>query len=280
MKPSYWDWGLSEENPFFIRLHTYPPGLKQNTAPDFHEAIHLNVVVEGDARYSGRTSGSPRASITAPWEPHGGKMHTENGFVYCMSVTSPALLKKVLLGYGDNFFAFLSHSRGERDRIMEEYGLYSHCSVFADKIRKYGTEDILYCWKAALDCFMDIAHDLPELETKKPEQNSFLRLLPALKMVGSGKQVTGAEEAAESCNMSISRFRTLFKEVFQISFATYELKHRLNGAAEDILYGRLTVKDAAWQWGFFDTSHFSRLFKQYFSCTPGKYRENFLRENK
>ena len=107
MKPSYWDWGLSEENPFFIRLHTYPPGLKQDTAPDFHEAIHLNVVVEGDARYSGRTSGSPRASITAPWEPHGGKMHTENGFVYCMSVTSPALLKKVLLGYGDNFFAFL-----------------------------------------------------------------------------------------------------------------------------------------------------------------------------
>ncbi|MBR2905768.1 MAG: helix-turn-helix transcriptional regulator, partial [Lentisphaeria bacterium] len=79
---------------------------------------------------------------------------------------------------------------------------------------------------------------------------------------------------------SISRFRTLFKEVFQISFASYELKHRLKGAAEDILYGRLTVKDAAWQWGFFDTSHFSRLFKQYFACTPGKYREKFFEENK
>ena len=273
MKPSFWDWGLSEENPFFIRLQTYCAGTSSSYAPDFHEAIHLNVVIEGDMDGHKTNQIHHGACITAPWEPHGGRSSSLNGAVYCMSVTSPELLKKVLLGYGDKFFAFLSHSVEERRKIMEEYDLYPHCGVFAEKIRKCGTEDILYCWKAALDCFMDIAHDLPELETKKPGQNSFLRLLPALKMIGSGKCVTSAEEAAARCNVSVSRFRTLFKEVFQMSFASYELHHRLKCASEDILYGRLTVKDAACQWGFFDTSHFSRLFKQYFHSTPGKYRE-------
>lgn len=272
MKPSFWDWGLSEEKPFFIRLQTYPAGVQSRYAPDFHEAIHLNVLLEGDL---GGTESNRTVAITAPWEPHGGSCCSRNGAVYCMTVTSPVLLKKILLDHWDRFFAFLSHSKAERLQIMEKYSLFSYCHAFADKIRKNGVENEFFCWKAALECFMDIACHLPELEVRPAEKNSFMRLLPALKKVGSGKCVTTAEDAAEACSMSVSRFRTLFKEVFQISFASYELQHRMKCAAEDILYRGLAVKDAAYEWGFFDASHLSRVFKQHFNCTPGQYREKF-----
>lgn len=275
MKPSFWDWGLSEENPFFIRICEYPPGINCcNIQPDFHEAIHLNVLLEGDLnRENDSLKITSQLQITAPWEPHGETLRSKNGAKYCMTVISPSFLKKVLYPQGDKFFAFLSFPAEERKKMIIEYDLDRHAKIFAENIKRCGVEDTLYCWKAALNCFMDILHDLPHLEKRRAEENTFLRLLPALKKIGSGKGVTTAEEAALLCKMSVSRFRTLFKENFQKSFAAYELQHRLKGASEDIFHGRLTVKDAAWQWGFFDASHFSRLFKQTFGCTPGKYKD-------
>ena len=134
-------------------------------------------------------------------------------------------------------------------------------------------ENTLRGWQALINFFIELVCGLDKEDIPEEPQSDYIRLRPALQMINAGKGVTVAPEAARACNLSVSRFRALFQKVFRRSFASYELQYRLNNAADDILKSRLTVKDAAFEWGFFHASHFSRLFKRSFGISPGKYRE-------
>ena len=282
MKPTYYNWGLSAERPFVIRFQSVVKKMNCDMDYDFHKSLHMNIVMQGD--YGGDICGSlyhcqaGEAFITAPWEPHRSTF-SEQGAVCYMIVISLDELAPALL-YGRKTLAtFLSFAPEKRFALLREKDLMTHCFQCGKEIGKNGEENILRNWKSILECFINIVDDLGELEESPGRTADYAKLLPALHRINSGKSVTTAEEAAKLCNLSVSYFRALFKSIFGKSFAAYELNYRLNCAAEDILNGRLSVKNAAFAWGFFDASHFSRLFKHSFGCSPGKYRKNCSKES-
>jgi AraC family transcriptional activator of tynA and feaB len=58
-------------------------------------------------------------------------------------------------------------------------------------------------------------------------------------------------------------------------FSEYVMERRLDGAAADLRDPALAAKDIgtiAFDWGFSDSSHFTRRFKQRFGCRPRDWR--------
>lgn len=71
----------------------------------------------------------------------------------------------------------------------------------------------------------------------------------------------------------LSRFGIIqsFKEAFKISPHAYQTILRINYSKEELRKGRQTL-DVAFDAGFYDQSHFTRVFKNYVGLTPNKYR--------
>ena len=276
MKPTYYNWGLSAERPFVIRFQTVPEKMNCDMDYDFHKSLHMNIVMQGD--YGGDICGSPyhcqtgEVLITAPWEPHRSTF-SKSGAVCYMIVISLDELAPALLYGRKTLSTFLSFAPEKRFALLRGKDLMKYFHQCGMEIRKNGEKNILQNWKSILDCFINIVDALGDLPEQQEARADFSKILPALHRINSGKGVTTAEEAAKLCNLSTSRFRVLFKQLFHKTFAAYELNYRLNCAADDILNSRMTVKDAAYEWGFFDTSHFSRLFKLSFGCSPGQYKK-------
>lgn len=81
------------------------------------------------------------------------------------------------------------------------------------------------------------------------------------------------ETLANISGLSKYYFTRLFKEAFHISPAKYLMNYRMNRAVKDLLDNtNLSMSEIAHQNGFFDESHFDKLFKQYHGVSPKKYQ--------
>lgn len=80
-------------------------------------------------------------------------------------------------------------------------------------------------------------------------------------------------EMAERCNMCPSTFKRKFAEHYGLPPHKWQIKHRLNRAAEMLLATDLLVKQIAYECGFATPSHFIRSFKKEFGCTPERFRQ-------
>lgn len=279
MKPTYFNWELTHEKPFVIRMQKVRSDWNFDMDYDFHESIHMIIVMQGD--YGGYVYGTPyccyagEALVTAPWEPHKA-ICSKNGTVCYMIALSLHEVSQVLLDKRKVLTSFLSLPPEKRFELLREKDLMKYFYECGKAISLCGESNTLLCWKAIVDCIISLVDSLGDLTglemIQDTAKNDFTRLLLALRRINSGRKVTTADEAANLCNLSTSRFRVLFRQVFRKTFAAYELHYRLNCAADDILHARMTVKDASFEWGFFDISHFSRLFKKQFGCTPGAYK--------
>lgn len=276
MKPTYFDWGVSAEKPFVAVIQHVKPLYNSNMDYDFHRSVHVNVVLEGDYGCEiGNTSiqtNRGECLLTAPWEPHRG-VRSEVGATVCMIALSLDEVMKNLLADGEKLTSLLMLPPRIRHDLLRKKNLMRFASICGQTIQTAGVGNTLRGWQALINFFIELVCGLDKEDIPEEPQSDYIRLRPALQMINAGKGVIVAAEAARACNLSVSRFRALFRQVFRKSFASYELQYRLNCAADDILKSRLTVKDAAFEWGFFDASHFSRLFKRSFGISPGKYGE-------
>ncbi len=94
----------------------------------------------------------------------------------------------------------------------------------------------------------------------------------AADLVFSTRQMVTTAGAAAACGMSASAFSRSFKRLTGLSFAKFALRHRLSGAAAQLLGTHDTLKAIAEDWGFTDDSHFHRCFVRHYGCSPGAYR--------
>jgi AraC-like DNA-binding protein len=101
---------------------------------------------------------------------------------------------------------------------------------------------------------------------------SFGRLAPAIKLVFRNSNYLSTAEAAKACNLSRKQFHHLFQQAMGISFAQFALRYRLSNAARELHQTKAPVKAIAERWGFADVSHFHRLFKELYLCSPAAYR--------
>jgi len=77
---------------------------------------------------------------------------------------------------------------------------------------------------------------------------------------------------AKIANYSVSRFRSLFSSLTQMSPAEYITNVRLNAAKTLLTTTDKRITDIAVETGFFDHSHFIRAFRASTGTTPARYR--------
>lgn len=78
---------------------------------------------------------------------------------------------------------------------------------------------------------------------------------------------------ADHFNMSENYISAYFKKHTGESLRTYIQKYRLNLAKYRLKKGDDTISEIAFDLGFFDESHLTKLFKQEFGLTPREYRK-------
>jgi AraC family L-rhamnose operon regulatory protein RhaS len=90
-------------------------------------------------------------------------------------------------------------------------------------------------------------------------------------MENNYSQDLSLEQLADKAVMSVSSFQRFFRENFGTSPMGYLRELRLKKAALSLEEGRSSLAQVAQDCGFYDASHFGRLFKQYWGVTPGEY---------
>ena len=82
------------------------------------------------------------------------------------------------------------------------------------------------------------------------------------------------EEYAKLCHRSLSSFKREFQNHFSESPGKWLLQKRLDHSAALLRGSKMNVTEVAFESGFEDVSHFSRVFKERFDASPVAYRQN------
>jgi AraC family transcriptional regulator, exoenzyme S synthesis regulatory protein ExsA len=82
------------------------------------------------------------------------------------------------------------------------------------------------------------------------------------------------EEFARLCHRSLSSFKRDFQTSFQEPPGKWLHRNRLDYAAAVLRNSKMNVTEIAFESGFEDVSHFSRVFKERFGVPPLSYRQS------
>ncbi|SJZ72360.1 AraC-type DNA-binding protein [Chitinophaga eiseniae] len=78
-------------------------------------------------------------------------------------------------------------------------------------------------------------------------------------------------DLAIAANMSPTKLRTLFRQIFGDSIFEHYQKYRMQEAARLLKEGTLSVSEVGYQLGFSNLSHFSRVFEAHIGMKPKKF---------
>lgn len=93
------------------------------------------------------------------------------------------------------------------------------------------------------------------------------RIINALKYMDANfEKILSLEEVAEKCFLSPTRFLHLFKEKTNLTFRRYQLWNKLIKSLPFLENNSIT--ETAYYFGFSDSSHYTRTFKETFGVTP------------
>lgn len=102
-------------------------------------------------------------------------------------------------------------------------------------------------------------HDIQTIYKVKEQMLEHLETPPVIK------------ELAVCANMSPSKLKRLFKQIFGNSIFSYYQEFRIKEAACMLKEEEQTVSDVGYQLGFTNLSHFSRVFKEHIGMKPKQY---------
>lgn len=114
---------------------------------------------------------------------------------------------------------------------------------------------------------------LRDLHSADGEVQAYGGLAPAIAHINTHyRRPIMAGELAARVGLSVSQFNRKFKAFTGLSPADYVTAVRVNAAKAQLLHGDRTVADIAEYLGFYDQSHFSRLFGKATGQSPSRFR--------
>jgi AraC-like DNA-binding protein len=83
----------------------------------------------------------------------------------------------------------------------------------------------------------------------------------------------GLDEFARMAGMSVSTFKRFFKQVFADSPGQYIINKKLSIASLLLKKSTKSVREIAYEVGFENPAHFTRMFNKKYKIPPTKFRE-------
>jgi len=85
------------------------------------------------------------------------------------------------------------------------------------------------------------------------------------------EEIPPFNEISQICGLSKERCNRIFRRAYNISIQAYFLNEKA-ARARTLLASNKTLSEIALECGFYDQSHFTRIFKEIFQISPAKYR--------
>jgi AraC-like DNA-binding protein len=82
-------------------------------------------------------------------------------------------------------------------------------------------------------------------------------------------------DAARMTGVSPSKFKTIFRKIYNSSYYQYLLRHKMEKAKELLKDEQHSITSVAYMLGYSSCSHFTRLFRKSFSISPQEYKNQW-----
>lgn len=252
---------LDEDKPIkaFIRTND---AIRDNYF-DMHYAFEIGVLVKGRMRrryldYQMET-GPSDVWFCGMWEPHGFELLERPCEAIIFVISPKYLVKNPFLKYNE-VLPFQVHprlrpktdekSKAALKNFIQRTIMSIDGNEHPDWVKIHLYELLLLLlegWKA------------PEHKTDYELPESINN---ALRLVFKKKELIPTSEAAAACNMSTTKFRTVFKGLMRSSFSDFALNYRINSAVAQMKSSAETQEAIAQYWGFTDASHLHKYIKR------------------
>ena len=280
-EPTKYDFHLTMDNPF-VATYSKISEMKNEPIPDMHYSLHMGILLDGNLKYNYENyQASIKAGdvwFCAPWEPHAASKIDSPVEILLITVL-PEKLGDIGFNQGINWLLPFIAPVADRPQIVSETmraGVLTLAEDIKEAVAKNDKYGELFCWIKFHDLLLFIIEssgfgDQPEVKIKNI---ALERILPAVKLAREAKEnLISLDDAAKVCHLGKSRFCDLFKIAMGTTFGKFSNRVKIGAAAAEIMKNALPVKEIANSWGFYDESHFCRVFKQYFHCTPSEFRQ-------
>lgn len=186
--------------------------------------------------------------------------------------------QKMLLN--SNFINFNELQNASDQGYSGVFSHYEHPRLFNrinDLLERPNEDDY-----SKLDTFLTIGQILIEsarIGNKDKKQSKLpisKQIKPALVYIRenyTNPQLMSAEMIASHCGLSISRFRTLFKQDIGMTLPQYINQTKLSAAVHLLENTNIAISQIAEESGFYETAYFNRVFRKMYGMTPKEIRK-------
>jgi AraC family transcriptional regulator len=243
----------------FLRKTSYMPG--NWSGKHFHENARFVFVLKGNfvEKYEGRERFcQPFTCIfRPPYEKHS---ETYNAGVVCLSVDiSPAWLKRL-----ENYSIKLNASNAFLNRQMPSK-INKICSemIVNDGVSSLAIDTLIT--EFAIETYKNLS--VPK-EGKRP---SWLKIAIEYIHENFASNLT-LNEIASIADVHPVHLARVFKKVYRSTVADYIRELRIKSARQMLLKSDLPLAQIAFENGFTDQSHFTKIFKRLTDKTPAEFK--------
>jgi AraC-like DNA-binding protein len=226
----------------------------------FHTTYNLGLIESGEREffYRGITHRLKQGDIfiIQPFEPHSCKSQTQCGHNY--KILSFSLSDRL-------FFPQLKLQNESLPTLLRTFHTLIEYERTSPKLVGLFNDIVsqLVTSASESDCEVHIDANRKRINLAKQyiENNSHIEL--------------SLKEMADIACLSESHFNRYFHKLYGLSPYAYYLACKLK-KAQQVLLQEKSVTTTTYEAGFFDQSHFTRLFKKHVGVTPGKYVKHNL----
>ncbi|MCE9616108.1 MAG: helix-turn-helix transcriptional regulator [Lentisphaerae bacterium] len=276
-----YDYVLPEENPIHAGIATYAHRDNLDRF-DMHDALECGFVLEGSViRYWGSTRQKRLCGPGSVWfcpsyEPNGYRLVDTPCRVAVFEIR-PQFVSSLHFAQAphlDWLQPFTAPWQQRPRRVRDTAALMALGERLNQLLCKRSPLRRLHVQGIVTE-FLTQVMESQKSGDRSPLRNRELhdRLQPAVELALRSQRRVTNREGAQACGMTVDQFMRAFHAVMGASFIRFGLRHRLQGAANELATSRRPLKAIAPDWGFADESHLSHVFVKHLNCTPSEYRE-------